>query len=77
MPLSLTPSQMDHLFRLAAPIEPARRPEFLAAVALELEAAGDVSEGNLHRIAARLQRSFWSPPQISPNSASPKHLARA
>jgi hypothetical protein len=73
MPLMLTAPQLDHLYHLASPIEPARRPEYLAAVTQELEIAGGiVADGNLHRIAARLQRQFWEPPS-STVAGTPQH----
>jgi hypothetical protein len=78
MTLMLTDAQLDHLHRLASPIEPARRSEFLQAVndALELETGG-IGEGVVHRIAARLQRSFWEPPALSSEATAPRHLVRA
>jgi hypothetical protein len=74
MPMQLNDDELDLLHRLALPIAPARRPEFLAAVTLELENAG-IGEGAVHRIAPQLQRQFWTPPQFSAD-ASARHLAR-
>jgi hypothetical protein len=61
---------------LAQPIEQRLRPEFLAAVAAELEAngqAGAVGTGSVHRVARAVQRRFFDPPQL-PN-ASPRARA--
>jgi hypothetical protein len=75
MPMQLNDAEMDLLHRLALPIAPARRSEFLAAVALELETAGGVGEGAVHRVARQLQRQFWEPPQFSADASAPRHLA--
>ena len=73
-PLHLSDEEMDLLLALAAPIDQRQRPEFLAAVAAELEAngpAGAVGIGSVHRVARTVQRRFFDPPQL-PN-ASPVH----
>ena len=52
------------------------RPEFLAAVAAELEAgaqAGAVGIGSVHRVGRVVQRRFFDPPQL-PNAGK---MARA
>jgi hypothetical protein len=77
-PLHLSDEEMDLLLALAAPIDQRLRPEFLAAVAAELEAngqAGAVGIGSVHRVARTVQRRFFDPPQL-PN-ASPVHRGRA
>jgi hypothetical protein len=73
-PLHLSDEEMDLLLALAAPIDQRQRPEFLAAVAAELEAngqAGAVGIGSVQRVARTVQRRFFDPPQL-PN-ASPVH----
>jgi hypothetical protein len=75
-PLSLSTEEMDLLLVLAAPIDQRQRPEFLAAVAAELEAngqAGAVGIGSVHRVARTVQRRFFDPPQM-PNASK---VARA
>jgi hypothetical protein len=59
------------LLSLAQPIEQRQRPDFLAAVAAELEAnrqAGAVGIGSVHRVARAVQRRFFDPPQL-PNAS--------
>jgi hypothetical protein len=71
MPLSLTDEEKDLLLSLAQPIEQRQRPDFLAAVAAELEAggqAGAVGIGSVHRVARTVQRRFFDPPQL-PNAS--------
>ncbi len=75
-PLRLSDEEMDLLLALAAPIDQRQRPEFLAAVAAELEAggqAGAVGIGSVHRVARTVQRRFFDPPQL-PNAGK---MARA
>jgi hypothetical protein len=76
--MQLSAAELDLLHRLALPIAPARRPEFLAAVAaaLELETSGS-GEGAVHRVARQLQRQFWEPPALSSDAQAPRHLARS
>jgi hypothetical protein len=78
MPMQLNDDELDLLHRLALPIAPERRPEFLAAVAdaLELETGG-IGEGAVHRVARSLQRKFWEPPTLSADAQAPRHLVRA
>jgi hypothetical protein len=65
MPLTLTDTERAMLDAQARPIDNARRPEFMGAVAKELEAAGPaaVGPGALHRTARTVLRDFWSPPR--------------
>jgi hypothetical protein len=80
MPLHLSDEEMDLLLSLAAPIDQRLRTEFLTAVAAELEAsgpAGAVGTGSVHRVARSVQRRFFDPPQISPNTTAPVHRGRA
>jgi hypothetical protein len=64
MPLSLTDAEWAMLDALAAPIDANRRPEFLGAVTMKLEAAGPaaIGPGALHRTARTVLRDFWDPP---------------
>ena len=64
-PLHLSDEEKDLLLALAAPIDQRLRPEFLAAVAAELEANGQayaVGIGSVHRVARTVQRRFFDPP---------------
>jgi len=56
-PLSLSTEEMDLLLALAAPIDHQRRPEFLAAVAQELEARGQPATEpfSLNRSSAKIK----------------------
>jgi hypothetical protein len=64
MPLMLTDAERAMLDALAAPIDGARRPEFMSAVATKLEAAGPaaIGPGAPHRTARTVLRDFWDPP---------------
>jgi hypothetical protein len=65
-PLSLSDSELDLIFNLAAPIPPEHRDGFLRAVADALakhpESARGV--GLIFRTAAPLQRQFTDPPPL-------------
>jgi hypothetical protein len=64
MPLSLSDEEKDLLLALAQPIDQRLRPEFLAAVAAELEAdgqAGAVGIGSVHRDGARGSTPLFRP----------------
>ena len=52
------------LLALAAPIDKSRRPEFMSAVTMKLEAAGPaaIGPGAVHRVARAMLGGFWSPP---------------
>jgi hypothetical protein len=65
LPLKLNDSEMSLLLTLSAPIDQRLRPDFLRAVAVELETrqvAGGIGEGAIHRVARTVQRQFWQPP---------------
>jgi hypothetical protein len=73
MPLSLAPDTMDLLNALAAPIDANRRPEFLSAVAHELENASAIGPGSAHRAARRIISQFWSaPPDLRQGRLGPR-----
>ncbi len=59
MPLMLTPAELAMLDSLAAPIDAARRPEFLGAVSARLEAADPaaIGEGSIN-LARRVASSL-------------------
>jgi hypothetical protein len=76
MPLSFSAEEMDLLLELARPIEPAQRSAFLDAVAAAI--AGQASgPGLVHQLGRRIQREFWTPPELSPNTTAPVHRGRA
>jgi hypothetical protein len=77
MPLDFSDEEMTLLLALAQPIEPAqRRSAFLDAVAAAIgeQASGP---GLVHQTARRVQRDFWTPPQLSPNATAPVPRGRA
>ena len=76
MPLAFTTEEMDLLLSLAAPIAAAQRSAFLDAVAAAIgeQASGP---GLVHQTARRIQRDFWTPPQLSPNATAPVHRGHA
>jgi hypothetical protein len=70
MPLDFSDAEMTLLLALAQPIEPAQRSAFLDAVAAAIgeQASGP---GLVHQTGRRVQRDFWTPPQLSPNARHP------
>ena len=65
MPLELSDAEMTLLTELAAPINQDLQQDFLRAVAVELEAhPSAIGEGEIHRVARRIQRQFWQPLQF-------------
>jgi hypothetical protein len=76
MPLDFSDEEMTLLLTLAQPIEPAQRSAFLDAVAAAIgeQASGP---GLVHQTARRVQRDFWTPPQLSPNATAPVPRGRA
>jgi hypothetical protein len=66
-PLQLSDTEMAALMDLARPLDPAQRPQFLEAVAAELEVkrqAGEIGEGSVHRVGRDVQRKYFDPPQL-------------
>ena len=77
-PIAFTDEEMSLLINLSGPIDPAARPAFLDAVAAAVEAKGQPSGvGLVHQTARRIQREFWTPPQLSPGATAPVHRGRA
>ena len=76
MPLHFSDEELSLLLELSRPIEPAQRSAFLDAVAAAIgeQASGP---GLVHKVGRRVQRQFWTPPQISPNATAPVHRGRA
>jgi hypothetical protein len=75
MPLTLTPAELAMLDSLAAPIDAARRPEFMGAVSAKLEAVDPaaIGEGSVNRAARSVFASFWSaPPDLRQNRVGPR-----
>jgi hypothetical protein len=70
MPLHFSDAEMTLLLALAQPIEPAQRSASLDAVAAAIgeQASGP---GLVHQTGRRVQRDFWTPPQLSPNARHP------
>ena len=67
---------MPLAFTSARPIEPSQRSAFLDAVAAAIgeQASGP---GLVHQVGRRIQRQFWSPPEMSPNATAPVHRGHA
>jgi hypothetical protein len=59
MPLMLSPDALQTLNDLATPIDNARRPQFMQAVAHELENAAAIGPGSAHRAARSVLGQFW------------------
>jgi hypothetical protein len=76
MPLDFSDEEMTLLLELSRPIAPAQRSAFLDAVAAAIgeQASGP---GLVHQVGRRVQRQFWTPPQLSPNATAPVHRGRA
>ena len=75
-PLHFSDEEMDLLLELSRPIEPAQRSAFLDAVAAAIgeQASGP---GLVHQVGRRVQRQFWTPPELSPNGpAQPSSSCR-
>jgi hypothetical protein len=64
-PIALTDDQMDHVLRIAEPLDPQLRSAFLGALAHALQSEPIVGDGLLYRLARELRRQFWSPPDLS------------
>jgi hypothetical protein len=75
-PLHFSDEEMTLLLELSRPIEPAQRSAFLDAVAAAIgeQASGP---GLVPQTARRIQRDFWTPPQLSPNATAPVHRGHA
>jgi hypothetical protein len=71
-PLALTDSQLDTVYRCAAPLAPAVRPAFLELVAQVLAGAGEIGDGTVARVCAEAQQRFWVPPDLSRSAGSSK-----
>ena len=70
-PINFTDEEMELLLSLCQPIEQHLRPQFLSAVATELEASGQADgPGLVHRVARQVQRQFWEPPQLREGQAA-------
>ena len=73
MPLSLTSEEMDVLVSLSAPLDPTSRAAFTEEVSEALATIADRGAGVVFRTARTIQRRYWSPPQLAPESAAPRH----
>jgi hypothetical protein len=65
VPLSFTDEELDVVYKLAAPIPPACREDFLAALAEALARYPVIGPGLLHRLGAPIQKRFMQPPRSS------------
>jgi hypothetical protein len=62
--MQLNDEELTIVLALAEPIDQRRRPEFLAAVAAELEAEAVHGPGAAHRVGRAIQRKYFEPPQF-------------
>jgi hypothetical protein len=74
--LHFSDEEMTLLLSLAQPIEPAQRSAFLDAVAAEIGEQPS-GPGLVHQLGRRVQRRYFDPLQISPNSTAPVHRGSA
>jgi hypothetical protein len=76
MTLAFSDEEMSLLLELSRPIESSQRAAFLDAVAAAIgeQASGP---GLVHQVGRRVQRQFWTPPEISPNATAPVHRGHA
>ena len=63
-PLALTDTQLDIVFRLAAPLLDVNRSAFLEDVAHELGALPELGDGVVARTCAQVQKKYWRPPEV-------------
>ena len=65
-PIALTDEQLTELMRLAQPLQPQCRDAFLRILAHELRDRVDVGDGELHRIAREVIKSYqlFDPPDF-------------
>ena len=64
-PIRLTDSELDAVFNAARPLAVERRDAFLQQVAASLQGCREIGPGVVYRVAAQVQREFWSPPDLS------------
>jgi hypothetical protein len=67
-PLALSDTQLDIVFRMAAPLLDVDRSAFLQDVARELGGLPEVGDGIVARVCARVQRKYWRPPEVEHGS---------
>jgi hypothetical protein len=60
--ISLTDDELDVVFDLARPLEPAMRDPFFRRLATELERYPETGVGLVFRVGSQLQREFLRPP---------------
>ena len=63
-PLALTDSQLDTIFRMAAPLLDVDRALFLEDVARELGGLPELGDGIVARVCVQVQRKYWRPPEV-------------
>jgi hypothetical protein len=73
-PSCLSDSQLATLMRLAQPLQPQCRDAFLGILVHELRDRADIGDGELHRTAHEVIRSYqlFDPPNLGPGATS-KH----
>jgi hypothetical protein len=74
-PIRLTDDQLTELMRLAQPLQPQCRDIFLRILAHELRDRVDVGDGELHRTAHEIIKSYslFDPPDFSRAAGASKY----
>jgi hypothetical protein len=62
--LALSDSQLEQIFRCAAPLQPHQRTAFLEHLGAKLQGKREVGDGELWRLIGEAQRQFFDPPSF-------------
>jgi len=68
MALDFTHEELDVLISLSAPLDPGARAAFMAEVSEALANVSERGAGVVFRTARTIQRKFWTPPTLAPES---------
>jgi hypothetical protein len=68
-PLALSDTQLDIVFRLAAPLLAADRPAFLEDVARALGGLPEIGDGIVARVCAQMQKKYLAPRALGQGGA--------
>jgi hypothetical protein len=71
-PLALSDESLSTLLRLAQPLAPADRSQFLLDVADELRSYAVLGDGLIARVASTVQRRHLRPPDLSRGASHPR-----
>ena len=69
--------QLAAIFDACRPLTPARRSDFLAALATALDrmSSDQLGPSSMHRLIADLQRAFWDAPDFARGAGAPRSRA--